>query len=372
MATKGKVCESDRPSVLMFDAAFPMPVIGGKEKQAYLLTNELVKGKRAAISVLTLVFSDCHSDKDANVKISRVKKTSLYTLMLATKLVYFRKNHNLLHIHTPSRIGRYVAIFGRMLGYRILFKIPNEGIIAQFGLSRLIDLIFFALIPAKLIILETKTWDELYKNKFLRPALFYAPNGVETRKQKQYKSCVPNINILFVGRLVSQKGCDKLIRTLSLLDKDGVGFSATIVGDGKERLNLEKLVADLNLVDRVTFVGNRKDVIDYMYSSDVIVNTSCKEGMSNVLLEAMSVGLPIVGTRVGALKEQLGAYYDKFSVPVESAETELAEKIKKLLQDTLGLQRYGTYLHSRSTEIFSISRAATKYLDQYRRIVRKC
>lgn len=372
MGTKGKVCKSNWPSVLMFDAAFPMPVIGGKEKQAYLLSNELVKGNRLAISVLTLVFSDDHSDEESDVQISRIKKARLYTLTLATKLAYLRKNHNLLHIHTPSRIGRYVAIIGRMLGYRILFKIPNEGIIAKFGLSRLIDLIFFTLIPAKLILLETKTWDELYKNKFLRPRLFYAPNGVETRKQKQYKSCVSNINILFVGRLVPQKGCDKLIRTLSVLEKEGVGFSATIVGDGKERLNLEKQVADFNIDDRVMFVGSRTDVIDHMYFSDVIVNTSCKEGMSNVLLEAMSVGLPIVGTRVGALKEQLGEYYDEFSVSVDFAETELAEKIKQLLQDSVGLQRYGTYLHSRSHEIFSISRAATKYLDEYRRIVRKC
>jgi glycosyltransferase involved in cell wall biosynthesis len=73
-----------------------------------------------------------------------------------------------------------------------------------------------------------------------------------------------------------------------------------IVGDGPERLNLEKTIGALGLGSAVILTGYRVDVYRFYGLFDVFVLNSFAEGMSNTLLEAMACGLPVVSTSVGA------------------------------------------------------------------------
>src|SRR5438477_11868951 len=72
---------------------------------------------------------------------------------------------------------------------------------------------------------------------------------------------IPNVardkNVVFVGRLVSDKGADLLLQALTLLQNDGVTLDLTIVGGGPEEENLRKLTADLALDRQVTFAGQK-------------------------------------------------------------------------------------------------------------------
>lgn len=101
-----------------------------------------------------------------------------------------------------------------------------------------------------------------------------------------------------IGRLSPEKGFDVLIRAAHSLGGD---VRLVIVGDGPERPSLERLIADLGLGDRVTLAGWRTDVRAYFEALDVFALSSRREGLPNVLLEAMAVGVPVVATSVNGV-----------------------------------------------------------------------
>ncbi len=117
-------------------------------------------------------------------------------------------------------------------------------------------------------------------------------------------------SILGVGRLVETKGFHTLIQACEILKGRGTPFSCTLVGGGVEEVPLKTMAAAKGIADRVRFTGalppNR--VIEYYGKADVFVMPSCvrhndRDGMPNVLLEAMASGLPVVATRVSGIPE---------------------------------------------------------------------
>ncbi len=101
-----------------------------------------------------------------------------------------------------------------------------------------------------------------------------------------------------VGRLSGEKGFDVLIRSIHALVSRGLDVQLVIVGEGGERSNLERLVRELHLNDRVRLAGWQADVRGYFEAMDVFALSSLREGLPNVLLEAMALEVPVVSTRV--------------------------------------------------------------------------
>jgi 1,2-diacylglycerol 3-alpha-glucosyltransferase len=100
------------------------------------------------------------------------------------------------------------------------------------------------------------------------------------------------ILILYVGRLSIEKNVEKLITEFSRLRRENVHL--LIVGNGPERLRLEQLRNDLNLRQKITFVGLRKEVEQFYAAADIFVLPSKYEAFGQVILEAMAAGLPCV------------------------------------------------------------------------------
>ncbi len=107
--------------------------------------------------------------------------------------------------------------------------------------------------------------------------------------------------ILSVGNLVELKGHHLVIEALSLL----YDAKLIIIGEGKEKHNLQKLVKKLGLVQRVYFTGNisQSELPGYYAMADVLVLASSREGMPNVLLESLACGTPVIATDVGGSAE---------------------------------------------------------------------
>lgn len=97
--------------------------------------------------------------------------------------------------------------------------------------------------------------------------------------------------LLSVGRLVHDKGYDRLLKNISLLDSK---YSLTLVGDGELRGELEQLAEHLGIGDRVYFVGTTKNVAKYYRESSLLLVTSRNEGLPMVICEANAFGLPVV------------------------------------------------------------------------------
>jgi glycosyltransferase involved in cell wall biosynthesis len=133
-------------------------------------------------------------------------------------------------------------------------------------------------------------------------------DGVEyTRKQSvgeaKAKLALPTEGFVIgaVGRLAAEKGFDVLIRSIHALLSQGIDVRLAIVGEGGERAHLERLAMELGVADRVQLPGWQADVRGYFEAMDVFALSSYREGLPNVLLEAMALEVPVVATRVNGV-----------------------------------------------------------------------
>jgi glycosyltransferase involved in cell wall biosynthesis len=109
------------------------------------------------------------------------------------------------------------------------------------------------------------------------------------------------LHIGAVGRLEPEKAFDLLIRAVHQLNAGGIVCGLTIVGEGHDRPRLEAVVAELRLADRVQLVGWQSDVKRWFEAMDVFALSSRREGLPNVLLEAMALGVPCVSTNIAGI-----------------------------------------------------------------------
>ncbi len=104
-----------------------------------------------------------------------------------------------------------------------------------------------------------------------------------------------------VGRLSAEKDFPGLIQAAHQLLADGYDLELMIIGDGDQRGELESLISSLQRRERFHLLGYRSDMIDLYQAMDVFVLSSLREGLPNVLLEAMAMGIPVVATRIAGV-----------------------------------------------------------------------
>lgn len=109
------------------------------------------------------------------------------------------------------------------------------------------------------------------------------------------KSEIPNINngynFITVGRLTEKKGHTRILKILSKFQKN---FHYTIIGDGKEKVNIISLADELNISQHITFIPFTDKVNDYLSNSHIFLQGSYVEGFPNALIESISVGTPAI------------------------------------------------------------------------------
>jgi glycosyltransferase involved in cell wall biosynthesis len=154
--------------------------------------------------------------------------------------------------------------------------------------------------------------------------------------------------ILSVGRLVEKKGFDDLLQSAAMLRDRGRAFQLRIVGEGPERASLERLRRDLGLADIVEFAGSRsqEDLIE-IYREATLFALPCRvlddgdrDGIPNVLVEAMATGLPVISTDISGIPELIDHGKDGLLVQPRNLEA-LADAIDLLLTDAALRQQLG-------------------------------
>ncbi|MDH3717924.1 MAG: glycosyltransferase family 4 protein, partial [Planctomycetota bacterium] len=125
-------------------------------------------------------------------------------------------------------------------------------------------------------------------NRSLQSRIAVVPNGVTVACSQRSRGT----KVVYIGRLVADKGVADLLQAL----KELPNLDALIVGDGPDRQRLESMAQG----SRVTFVGEvpPEEVVQYLQQARMLVLPSLREGLANVILEAMANGVPVVTTRV--------------------------------------------------------------------------
>jgi len=106
-----------------------------------------------------------------------------------------------------------------------------------------------------------------------------------------------------VGRLSIEKGQRYLVEAAAQLLHEFRDVRIVLLGEGRERANLEAQIAELGLGDFIQLVGFKKNIAPWYKALDVLVNCSLTEGIPNAILEALAAGTPVVATAVGGVPE---------------------------------------------------------------------
>jgi glycosyltransferase involved in cell wall biosynthesis len=146
-----------------------------------------------------------------------------------------------------------------------------------------------------------------------------------------------------IGRLSAEKGFDILIEATGRLIRGGIDVALIIAGEGDEEQRLEELAAASGLRGRVHLLGFRQDTAVLFEAMDIFALSSLREGLPNVLLEAMAMGVPVVATRIAGVPGLIRHGSNGLLVEPGSPEA-LAGALTALLADDAlrgGLQRAG-------------------------------
>jgi glycosyltransferase involved in cell wall biosynthesis len=135
-----------------------------------------------------------------------------------------------------------------------------------------------------------------------------------------------------IGRLVPQKAIHVLLDATPALLRADPATRVLVVGDGPLRGALEAQASRLGIADAVTFAGYQEDVVSAYAAMDVFVLPSRDEGFGLVFLEAMAVGVPVVGTRVIGSEDAVDDGATGLLVPYADAPA-LAQAVRRLLDD---------------------------------------
>ncbi|OGN01549.1 MAG: hypothetical protein A3I26_00740 [Candidatus Yanofskybacteria bacterium RIFCSPLOWO2_02_FULL_43_10] len=163
--------------------------------------------------------------------------------------------------------------------------------------------------------------------------LHLIPNGVDLNKFRHMPNSDDN-TVITVSRLVSKNGVGDLVKAIAIVKKEITDVKLIIVGSGPLEKEIRQSVKDLNMEDRVIVAGSQspENVAGYLSNAKVFVRPSLSEGLGTAFLEAMAVGLPVIGTAVGGIPDFLKDGQTGLFCNVSDPQ-DLAEKIKTLLTD---------------------------------------
>ena len=226
-----------------------------------------------------------------------------------------RKRFQIIHAHSP-RLGVIASVVGWLIRKAVIIKIPSVEHAADVQPGRLMHRVRRRILlegSARFIAISKELAGHLHDAGISPNKIARIPNGVllngnGTSDHSEFKLdflATSEVRVvLYVGRLVEEKGLDQLLRVWASLPARH-GAVLVIVGDGPLRQSLEAQVEESAILGSVRFLGHQADVAKFYAIADIFVLPSKTEGLSNSLLEAMAAGLPVVASDTGGNKDVL-------------------------------------------------------------------
>jgi glycosyltransferase involved in cell wall biosynthesis len=174
--------------------------------------------------------------------------------------------------------------------------------------------------------------------------------------------------IVNVGALVNHKGQKFLIDAMAQVRRHIPDAQLVIFGEGDLREALKRQIHELGLDKHVLLAGFRDDVLGLTRSADLFVMSSVTEGLGSAVLDAMALGLPVVGTRAGGIPEAVDDGVTGRLVPPGRADA-LADAIVLMLRDPATRRHMGEAGRERVNAEFGVDRLVEGTLAAYRRVV---
>ncbi len=192
-------------------------------------------------------------------------------------------------------------------------------------------------------------------------------NGIDpvdrTRYSRPSDLAEGAFNFAAVGRVSAVKGLETILLAMKDLDPAS-GAVLNIIGTGPATAELQALASDLQLGQRVRFLGFKKNVYDYLTHVDALVMPSRHEGLPYTILETMSLGTAIIASRVGGLAEVL--VHGETALLVEAGDAAgWTEAMADLLADSSKVDGLGAAGFKKQTQSFTLDSMGASYWQVY-------
>ncbi|MDD5491841.1 MAG: glycosyltransferase family 4 protein [bacterium] len=317
--------KQSNPRVAMVLARF-YPVLGGTEKQALLLAKQLLREGVELFVVTARLPGQKSYEEIETVKIYRTASFftglsgSLLFMFSAFIFLWRRRYHfDLIHVFLAGSPALLALFAGKLLRKKVLLKFGGAGPTGDIGTSRssLPGKIKLRLLKTKIsayIVPTQEIGDEIRQQGFSPDRIRLITNGVDLEKYapvpvaekirlRQELKLPSQALVLSAGRLEKGKGVDVLLTCWPSVCQHFPEAHLLVLGEGTLRHELETMAVGLPCRDQVHFLRVVNEISGYLQSADLFVLPSLAEGLSNVLLEAMACGLPVVAADLPGNKE---------------------------------------------------------------------
>lgn len=190
-----------------------------------------------------------------------------------------------------------------------------------------------------------------------------SPTAVDRRRVRQELGGESGYVIGCIGRLFPNKGQQFLIQAVAGLIHQIPNLRLVLVGSG-ERAPLARMARDCGLDDRITFLGHRTDAAACMAAMDLVVHPSLSEAFSQVIVETMAVGTPLIATRVGGSAEVIHHGETGLLVPPGDVEA-IRAAIARLHGDRTVAEAMATAGRAFVRSQFTVERTVDKHVRFY-------
>lgn len=279
---------------------------------------------------------------------------------------FLSKNQDIVHIHAPFPLADLACKLSGYKGKVVVWW--HSDIIRQKRMMKIYHpLMEWLLRRADAIVVATQGHIEgsLYLGPY-RDKCHVIPFGVDGNLLQnadlylESRICgsekKSRIKFLFAGRLVYYKGCDVLLRAFAALQDENAFL--TIIGDGKLRVELEKLTEELGIKGNVEFLGevDREILLHNFANCDVFVLPSVapSEAFGIVQIEAMAYGKPVINTNLKSGVPYVSIHEETGLTVAAGNVEQLSQAMQKLLDNPILRERYGTAAAKRVRSFYNM------------------
>jgi glycosyltransferase involved in cell wall biosynthesis len=312
------------------------------------------------------------------IRHSKVKGLANIHLTLLTLIAIFRMRNkiDILHLQQSHILSVFSCIMGTILGIPIVttfhVKVSSNGL--RKDLFKLFNNILYIFSDSIIYVSEETRKSFCHKGNVII-------NGTDTEKYvndryiriktRNELNIENSFVILFLGRIAKNKGIYELIDAIKKINTSKkYDLKVLVVGPiaSEDEKKYFEYLKDKDLENCILTLGPHKEVHKFYCSSDIFILPSHLEGLPLSMLEAMSVGLPCIVSRVGGVPEVITHGVNGLLIEVKNS-NDLMQKMTWCLENRDILKTLGYAASLTIRERFSIERVAEEYINVYNRVL---
>ena len=334
---------------------------GGAERVVSLLANRMAE-QGHQVEIICLKFNDVYYKLHPEVKVTLAMQQTKNRL---TEVFWLRKYVKQVKpdVVIAFTEGVYCFTIAALLRTRIPV-IASERLDPSAMTWKRNLLKRFLLPYADWLVVQTKTIKDYFpKNIQKKTSIIYNPVRLTPTLPRREGE---KARIISVARLFPQKNQEMMIRVFAKIAEKYPDWKLVIYGEGPLRAELEALVSSFKLQERVLLPGRTEKVIDELRKSKIFCLSSDYEGMSNSMIEAICVGLPVVSTKVSGTDELIQDGVNGLLVSIGD-EQGMTDALEKLIQDEELMKQMGEENREKAS-LFQIETIVNEWMKLINRV----